>query len=265
MIAAEGGRKGEGRLWVLWAVAGVAALACAVLPPLRQPQEYHQFADARGWLGIPHFQNVISNLPFLFVGLAGLRRWRQAVTSVPGDFSSGNRWGLFFFFAGVMLTAPGSSYYHWNPTNRTLVWDRLPMAVSFMGLLAEVIRRRVSSSGGARLVGPLQVAGAGSVAYWAWGFENGRENLWPYVAVQFASILLIILMLTLYPRKFPSDRHLGWAVAWYAGAKVLEHWDAEVFSFGSWVSGHALKHVFAAASAWCVVRMVAEDARERDS
>jgi hypothetical protein len=35
-------------------------------------------------------------------------------------------------------------------------------------------------------------------------------------------------------------------IAFYAVAKVLEYFDAGVFSVGGLMSGHALKHVFAA-------------------
>lgn len=243
--------------WILVLVALVAMTSCLILPPLRQPVEYHQFADARSWLGIPNFQNVASNVPFLLVGVFGLRQWWLSKRNQVANPS----WGLGLFFVGVGFTMPGSAYYHWNPTHQTLVWDRLPMAISFMGLLSEVISRRVSAIWGARLVLPLQAAGAGSVAYWAWSFRNGTENLWPYAMVQFASILLIILMLALYPRRSSAEKHIVFAVAWYAGAKVLEHFDREVFYAGSLVSGHALKHLFAAASALHVARMISEERR----
>ena len=41
--------------------------------PIPQDPAYHQFADLRTLLGIPHCLNVISNLPFLLVGLWGFR------------------------------------------------------------------------------------------------------------------------------------------------------------------------------------------------
>ncbi len=38
-----------------------------------QAAGYHEFADTRIFLGIPNFLNVISNIPFLLVGILGLR------------------------------------------------------------------------------------------------------------------------------------------------------------------------------------------------
>ena len=47
-------------------------LIAAIVPPISQPPEYHQFADKRSYFGIPNFFNVVSNLALLFVGIAGL-------------------------------------------------------------------------------------------------------------------------------------------------------------------------------------------------
>ena len=44
--------------------------------PLLQDQSYHEFADQRALFGIPNFWNVISNLPFIAIGVAGLLRLR---------------------------------------------------------------------------------------------------------------------------------------------------------------------------------------------
>lgn len=43
---------------------------------------------------------------------------------------------LAVLFAGVLLTSAGSTWYHLAPTNDSLVWDRLPMTLGFMGLFA---------------------------------------------------------------------------------------------------------------------------------
>ena len=39
-------------------------------------------------------------------------------------------------FLGFFLTGIGSSYYHWDPNDGTLFWDRLPMTLSFAAILA---------------------------------------------------------------------------------------------------------------------------------
>jgi hypothetical protein len=103
-----------------------------VLPPIVQDLAYHHFADQRVIFGVPRFFDVITNLPFLTVGIAGLQ------FSFRGGIS-GARYSWTAFFAGVALIGIGSAYYHTDPTDRTLVWDRLPMTIGFMGILASVL------------------------------------------------------------------------------------------------------------------------------
>jgi hypothetical protein len=74
-------------------------LGLLLLPPIAQDQNYHQFADERVLLGIPNFWNVVSNLPFIAVGAAGLRRFHHDPITIV-------------LFLGVLMTGFGSSYYH---------------------------------------------------------------------------------------------------------------------------------------------------------
>jgi hypothetical protein len=57
---------------ILIGLAAVGALLLFIVPPIAQPQWYHDFADQRLLLGIPNFWNVICNLPFLIVGGRGV-------------------------------------------------------------------------------------------------------------------------------------------------------------------------------------------------
>ena len=134
-------------------------------PPIPQALDYHTMADERALLGIPNSLNVLSNAPFAIVGLLGLAAafgWMGR----PSPFTDRwERWPYAALFAGVALTAAGSSYYHLAPDNARLVWDRLPMAVGFMGLLTALLAERVSLTAGKWLFLPLLAAGAASVGY----------------------------------------------------------------------------------------------------
>lgn len=203
-------------------------------------------ADERAWAGIPNCLNVLSNLPFAVVGLLGL-----AATFGRGDRPSPfvarwERWPYAALFAGVALTALGSSYYHLAPDNARLVWDRLPMTIGFMGLLTAVFAERVSVSLGRWLFAPLLVAGAASVGYWHWSEVHNAGDLRPYLLVQFGSLLLIVLLLVLYPTRYAGTGYLVVGLAAYAAAKGLELADRSIFGFGQIVSGHTLKHLAAA-------------------
>ena len=154
-------------------------------------------------------------------------------------------------FAGLAATAFGSAYYHWAPTSGTLFWDRLPIAVSFMGLYAAVLAERVSRSVGSLLLWPLVLFGAGSVLYW-----HFTDDLRLYAIAQFFPVLTIPLILWLFPAPYSRGYDLLIAIGLYVLAKLLEEIDGVVYGFGQIVSGHTLKHLSAAAGAWWIYRML---------
>ena len=59
-------------------LALVAVAGAYLAPRIGQDPAYHMFADRRTLAGVPHFWNVVSNLPFLFVGAYGVTAWRRA-------------------------------------------------------------------------------------------------------------------------------------------------------------------------------------------
>src|SRR5271163_2724873 len=140
------------------ALSGLMAASLAgllLLPSIPQDQSYHQFADQRELFGIPNFWNVVSNLPFIAVGAVGLLRFhRDATTTV--------------FFAGIFLTGFGSSYYHLDPNDSSLFWDRLPMTICFAAILSAVVEERVDAKAGAMLLPPLLAIGIFSLLLWRW-------------------------------------------------------------------------------------------------
>jgi hypothetical protein len=237
------------------------ALAGAVLlvmsrPPIPQALDYHVMADERPLLGIPNSLNVLSNVPFAIVGLLGLAAvfgWRGR----PSPFADRwERWPYATLFAGVALTALGSSYYHLSPDNARLVWDRLPMAVGFMGLLTALLAERVNLTAGKWLFLPLLAAGAASVGYWYWSELRSTGDLRPYVLVQFGSLLVVVLILSLYPARYRGTAYLVAGLAAYAAAKGLEVADRSIFALGHVVSGHTLKHLAAAGGVLCLAEML---------
>ncbi|MGB8249933.1 MAG: hypothetical protein WCF02_06420, partial [Azonexus sp.] len=131
-------------LWIV-ALTLVAVAAALLLPAVRQPLEYHDFADQRHAHGIDNFLDVVSNAGFLVFGVIGLFiiGKGRACFERPAE-----RWPYIIFFAGLVLTAAGSGYYHLAPNNETLFWDRLPMTIAFMGLVAAQIVDRISVRAG---------------------------------------------------------------------------------------------------------------------
>jgi len=207
-----------------------------LLPPIPQDQSYHQFADQRAIFGIPNFWNVVSNLPFLAVGAAGLWRFRNDPATIV-------------LFLGIFLTGIGSSYYHWNPNDRTLFWDRLPMTLAFAAILALVVAERVNTRAGAILLWPALAIGVFSLLLWLW-----TDDLRLYFWVQFFPGLALLLLFLLYPPKYTGTYYWIIAVGLYTLAKVFEFSDYAIFSAGYLLSGHTLKHLSAAAACFAILR-----------
>lgn len=237
----------------------IAALIAATFFIHRVPQSeaYHNFADQRTMLGVPNCLNVISNVLFLFVGALGVLQISLGGQGRPLDFiDSRERWPWLIFFAAVALTAFGSAYYHLNPNDHTLVWDRLPMAVGFMALLAAVASERIAVALGLWLLAPLTLAGAASVFWWSATQARSDGDLRFYALVQFGSFVVLLLVLALYPPRYTRAADLIVSFVFYGTAKIFEAADRPIYSLGHSVSGHTVKHIAAALSAFWILRML---------
>jgi hypothetical protein len=224
-----------------WYVA-LTLLASAALwllmPVVPQPTAYHHFADNRSFLGIPNAADVLSNLAFIAVGAFGLLRVQQGHRPlVPVA-----RFSLNVFFLGLFLTGFGSAYYHWNPTNETLVADRLPMTVLFAGIFGATIAERVSLRAGWAVLLLMLVVGPASVIHW-----QHTGDLALYAVIQFGGMAALLLLLSLTKRG--RDPFPWWTlIAWYGVAKVAEAGDILVWNATRELfAGHVLKHLAAAA------------------
>jgi len=225
--------------------------------PLPQPTSYHNFADNRVFLGIPHAGDVLTNLAFLTIGGWGLWFMAQAERSGEAFIDRRERRLFNWFFTGVSLTAVGSAWYHLEPNNWSLVWDRLPMAIAFMSIFSVMLAERVALSIGIKLIGPLIIIGMASILWWIWTEQVGQGDLRWYLLVQFYPLLTIALMLVLLPTPYTRGNDYWGLFFFYTAAKVFEALDHDIYSL-TWglISGHNLKHLFAAAGAAWLLRML---------
>lgn len=214
-------------------------------PPIRQPQEYYNFADQRAFSGIPNFFDVTTNLAFLFVGIAGLR------------FCLKNRWegvrpAWIALFVGLASVSLGSGYFHWNPGDDTLVWDRVSLTIGFMGLFVAILGEYVSIRLGKFLLVPALLLGTTSVFYWHW-FGDLRFYFW----IQFMPLLAIPVVMVLFRSGYSHQGFLIATVGCYVLAKITEIYDREIFIFTQRLfSGHSLKHLLAALGCFALVVML---------
>lgn len=231
---------------LLLAVVVLASFAPVLsLPPLVQDPDYHHFADARAFFGVPNFFNVASNVFFLLVGVAGLR------FCLESDLGRA-RSAWIVLFAGVALVSVGSAAYHWNPNDATLVWDRLPIAVAFMALFAALLGEHAGERLGELVLAPALLLGVGSVLWWAW-----FDDLRPYVWVQLMPMLAIPTVMILFRARYSQRWLLAAALGAYALAKLAELDDRAVFAWSrGLVGGHALKHVLSALGCFAILVML---------
>jgi hypothetical protein len=211
-------------IFVILMAASLAVLL--LLPPISQDQSYHRFADQRTFLHVLNFWNVASNLPFIAVGSVGLQQFHR--NSIA-----------FVIFLGIFLTGFGSSYYHWDPNDRTLFWDRLPMTLCFIGVLTTVVEERVSAKA-RTLLWPLVAMGIVSLLLWRW---TGDLRLYGWV--QFFPCLALPILILMLPPKYSGTFYWLAAVALYALAKLFEFYDRAVHAHFI-LSGHTLKHLLGA-------------------
>ena len=239
------------------AITIVLGVVDFLLPRIPQPRSYHLFADTRGLAGIPNFGDVVSNAGFAIVGVWGLTFLLRLDTGRRSQhFVDGRElWFYRIIFAGMLLTAFGSSYYHLQPDNARLVWDRLPMTIVFMALVGGLIAERISLRVGLWLLPLLLLIGAGSVLQWYWSEVRGVGDLRFYATVQAYAVLFLLLALLLPARYTRSSDYLVIA-GFYVIAKLLETYDRAVFRALHVVSGHTLKHIAAALAGYWILRML---------
>ena len=157
---------------IVWVVSAIVILLLS--DPVAQDPSYHQFSDSRTLWHIPNFWNVLSNIPFSLVGIWGLIQLREPNQIV---IVRENRLAYSLFSTSLLLVFAGSTYYHLDPGNATLVWDRLPMTVAFMALFSIAISETVSANLGKWLLIPLLAIGVFSVWYWWLTESQGHGDL----------------------------------------------------------------------------------------
>ncbi len=241
------------------ACLGVLALTLAawtLLPVIPQDPAYHQFADQRTWFGIPRAADVLSNIAFVLVGLAGIARLGSRRRA---RFSAAAEAGLWCIALGFLGTGAGSAWYHLEPNDAALGWDRLPMTLVFAGVLGAAIAQRVGANLARLSLCFLIPLGIASVAYWR---LTGDLSL--YVTLQFGGLAALpVLLVASRPRDDPFS--WWWIIGWYALAKLFEAADQLIWeATNGTIAGHALKHLAAAAAgvaAFRPLRAGAADAR----
>jgi len=259
MKQTQAARQLRSRIIIFTIISASILLLSFLHSPVIQDPAYNRFADQRMILGVQNFDDVISNAPFFFIGLAGLVylfRWKPQDS--PHAFGKASeRWAYVVLFIGVTLTSFGSAYYHIAPSDNRLVWDRLPMTLVFTSLFAATVAERIDRRAGQAILIPYVLLGLGSVIYWHITELHGSGDLRIYMDIQYYSIFGIILMAMLFPSSYSHSRWLAAVVAAYLTAKGFELLDLTLYqATDGIISGHVIKHLVAAAGAYLLLLMV---------
>ena len=238
------------RILLLLLSSVIMALVIMFVPPVSQDPGYHNFADQRNISGIPHFWNVVTNIPFLVLGITGFFKFqKQELTGILPDFFR----AYLAFFMGLVLIGLGSGYYHLDPSNSTLVGDRMAITVTFMSFFVLIFGESISTRTALRLLVPLLFLGLASVVYWNITENLGTGDLRFYALVQFLPMLLIPLMLLFYGSCLSGRRWILAIILVYGAAKIAEMYDQQIYELIGF-SGHSLKHLIAAFGAFLFLK-----------
>jgi len=241
------------KLIILLSLFAVSLLAVMLFGKIEQPQSYHNFADNRNFFGIPNFFDTISNLLFFVVGVTG--SW-----FVFANVKREARYSWLTLFAGVTLVSFGSGYYHWNPNDTTLLWDRLPLNMGFMGLFSAVLTEFINPKLEKYILVPAVILGVLSVLYWHYA-----GDLRFYIWLQAVTILAITAVIFMYEGRFTLRRYLLYAFELYTLSKFVEFSDRTIYSVtNNLLSGHTLKHILAALAVFSVYLMLKRREPRRD-
>ena len=233
---------------LLIAVFVITAIALYFLDPIAQDLAYHRFSDCREYLGIPHFMDVISNLPFVIIGFMGIRLARKAYLKKSMTYFLMS----FILFVGVFFTGLGSAFYHYSPNNFTLIFDRLPMTLVFTAFFSTIIYDYVDRRAGAMVFYTLLTLSVYSIFYWYYTEIIGAGDLRLYAFIQFFPVLAVPLILIFYRNTELYTKQILYAFGAYAVAKLFEHFDVQVFEFLGFISGHTIKHIVSAVAIYFI-------------
>ncbi|XP_050365181.1 uncharacterized protein LOC126783708 isoform X2 [Argentina anserina] len=219
----------KGKRSRIWAGAFLCwVLLMLVTPKISHSPNHHHYADMRNFLGVPNTLNVITNFPFLVVGVLGF------VLCVQGGFFNislqGEVWGWALFYAGIAGLAFGSAYYHLKPDDSRVTWDTLPMMIAFSSLFSSFLVERVGERIGLSCLLALLF-----IAFLSSAYERKCNDIRLYMMFQLIPCIAIPGMTFVFPPKYTHSRYWLWAAA-FADMKIYH---ANQYT----ISGHSLEHL----------------------
>ncbi len=227
------------------------ALGFVIFGRIEQPQWYHEFADDRTFFGIPNTADVLSNLALLIPGVIGLALVKEMHQKGGGYSDPFELVIIASLFAGITLTFIGSMWYHLEPNDATMIWDRMPMTIVFASICSLVIADRMSVELAKKIHVPLMITGIISVLLWHW-----TGDLRPFFFFKHEPIIIIVTLLIFGKATYDRETDYFIALGLFLLATVLELADSTIYGITTIISGHTLKHILAGIACWVLLRMI---------
>jgi hypothetical protein len=217
--------------------------------PISQPQEYHDFADDRELLGVPNALDVMSNLAIVYPGLVGLAFVNESRknSQVSEDEVSIH----ITMFSGMILTFAGSVWFHLDPNDSTMLWDRLGMSVVIGSCISLLIHDMWDRNLAAKIHLPIVIASVVSVLWWP-VFDDLRI----YFIVKHHPFILFPILLVYGNRIYDKISGYYWGLSMFLLATIFEFTDQQIFELTGIISGHTLKHIAAGIGLWFLMVMI---------
>ncbi|RDX64278.1 hypothetical protein CR513_57185 [Mucuna pruriens] len=248
------------RRWTTSRIWGATFLCCMCLilftPRIPRSPKHHRFFDMRNLLGVPNTLNVMTNFPFLVVGVLGLVLVLEGC--VFNISSQGEVWTWALFYAGITGVAFGSAYYHLKPDDHRVLWDTLPMMVAFSSLLSSLVVERFGQRIGLCCMFALIVAAFLCVLYEREGAEVAKfyaefcllvgcriyNDIRFCMMFQFTLPLAIPVIAVMYRSKYTHSRYWFLSTGVYMLAKFEGVTDKKLYHVNNYIiSGHSLEHL----------------------
>lgn len=228
--------------WLMWTGLFILCGVLGMLGFFHLSADYHSFADQRSFWGISYGLNVLSNIAFCAVGL--LACWNY--------YREGQRdTNLWMTAIGAIVVCIGSGYYHLEPNDYRLLWDRLPMSLVFSGIFCYGVTqlKLVPFWDKNKFSYGYLVFSIAAVVCWFMGTLININLLAPYVFLQFGGLILLCYMAMIAYRE--KEKSLTYKIiailVIYALAKVTETYDSQIFEITNhFISGHTIKHLLSA-------------------
>ncbi|XP_075672394.1 uncharacterized protein LOC142641920 isoform X2 [Castanea sativa] len=206
-------------------------------PKIPLSPKHHRYADMRNFLGVPNTLNVITNFPFLVVGVLGF------VLCLQRNFFNiilrGELWGWALFYAGTAGVAFGSAYHHLKPDDNRVMWDTFPMMIAYSSLFSSFMVERMGEKIGLSSLFALLLFAFLSTAY---GITYNDLRL--CMTFQLIPSVAIPGMMYVFQPKYTHSRYWLFAAGIHVLAKFEGVADKKIYRANRYIiSGHSLEHL----------------------